>query len=148
MAHMRNKKGEFRRGFGRGPKQKIQSTQTKAGGREVLIPVARLLEAMKEARRRKVLVRSPPREVRDLVKPLKNALAGAEEKGIHLKEELGVPPSCPTTLIRNIVDGASRLNKMRPKALETAIGKDGAQELKSALKLAMPKLRGIERLCA
>ncbi len=148
MAHMLNKKSPFRRGSGKGAKPKIPSTQNKSGGREVLIPVARLLESMKEARRRKVLIRSPPKEVRDLVRPLKRAVANAEEKGIHLKEEVGTPSSCPATLIRYIVAEAGRLNQMRSKTVEGAIGKDEAQELKRALAVAMPKLRGIDRLCA
>ena len=145
MAHMMKKRGEFRRGFGKGPKRKIQGTPTKSGGREVLIPVARLLEAMKEARRRKVLVRSPPKEVRDLVKPLKKALAGAKERGINLEEEIGVPSSCPNSLVRQIVVGVGRISKMRRGMLENAMGREEAHELESAVIRALPKLRGIER---
>jgi len=145
MAHMMRKKGEFRRGVGKGPTRKIQGTRTKPGGREVLIPIARLLEAMKEARRRKVLVRSPPREVRDLVKPLRRAVAGAEERGINLEEEVGVPSSCPNSLVRQIVVGVGRISKMRRGMLEGVMGREEARELESAVIRALPKLRGIER---
>ncbi|MCP4647463.1 MAG: hypothetical protein GY852_06980 [bacterium] len=145
MAHMMRKKGEFRRGFGKGSTRKIQGTKTKPGGREVLIPLARLLEAMKAAKRRRILERSPPREVRDLVKPIRRALAGAKERGINLEEEVGEPPSCPNSLVRQIVVGADRISKMRKGMLEGVIGREEAHELESAVILALPKLKGIER---
>jgi hypothetical protein len=141
MAHMKNKKGEFRRGFGKGPKRKELKPRELPGGRDVLLPIGRLCIAMKSKHLKRCEV--DPR----LVPIMESVLSEAMGKGISVKKEIGNPPPCPTSVISSALSEGDRILSMG-KRLGHVVGKREAKELSAALEATMPKLVGMKRLCA
>ena len=140
MAHMINKSGEFRRGFGRGPKRNESKPQEKPGGRDVLIPIGRLDMAIRSKHMERCSV--DPR----LASVLRAAVEGAKEKGIDVSGEAGSMPYCPNSVIASAIAEADRLLLMNPKRLATVIGKREANELREALERTKPNIVGMKRL--
>ncbi len=141
MAHMINKSGEFRRGFGKGPKRNESKPQEKPGGRDVLIPIGRLNIAIRSKHLERCSV--DPR----LMLILNAAVEGAKEKGIDISGEAGSLPNCPNSVITSAIAEADRLLLMNPKRLAMVIGKREANELREALEATKPNMVGMKRLC-
>lgn len=141
MAHMIHKSGEFRRGFGKGPKRNESKPQEKPGGRDVLAPIGRLCAAIQSAHMHRCSV--DPR----LMPILKTAIGSAEEKGVHIPREIGSMPNCPNSVIASAIAEADRLLLMNPKRVAMVIGKREAGELVQALEASKPNMIGMKRLC-
>lgn len=140
MAHMINKGGEFRRGFGRGPRRNESKPQEKPGGRDVLIPIGRLSMAIRSEHMKRCAL--DPR----LMGILRNAVGEAESKGIFISKEVGAMPNCPNSVIMGAIAEADRLLLMNPKRLALVIGKREATELREALEATKPNIVGMKRL--
>ena len=127
MAHMIKQKGEFHRGFGKGPKRNESKPQEKPGGRDVLIPIGRLNIAIKSKHLERCAL--DPR----LTRLLGNAIGEAESRGICISREAGSLQNCPNSVITSAIAEADRLLLMNPKRLAMVIGKREANELREAL---------------
>jgi hypothetical protein len=146
MAHMMSSKGEFRRGFGKGPKRKELKPRELPGGRDVFIPLGRLRAALKSK-----AIAHPDEKGRDprdprLVPLLEKVLGEAMGKGISIHHEIGEAPACPTSVISSALSEGDRILSMG-RRLDQVIGRREAKELSAALEATMPKLVGMKRLC-